>query len=152
MLNVYVKPVMPNSFQSGIFIGIDFGMRHIGYAIGQKSTRTATSGGTISATQGTPDWQKLDRLLKEWQPEALILGWPLNMDDTLQPLTHKVEAFAELLKARYHLPIHFMDERLTTKEARDRLFTQGGYRALTNKDVNGLAAQIILENWLQLKV
>ncbi|HLF66072.1 MAG TPA: Holliday junction resolvase RuvX [Gammaproteobacteria bacterium] len=144
--------MLNHPLSSGIFIGIDYGMRHIGYAIGQKSTHTATSGGVIRANLGVPDWHKLDNLLKEWQPEALILGWPLNMDGTLQDLTHKVEAFAEQLQARYHLPIHFMDERLTTKEARDHLFTEGGYRALTNKDVNARAAQIILENWLQTSV
>lgn len=140
---------MPDTLSSGIFLGFDFGMRHIGYAIGQKSTRTATAGGTIPARAGIPDWQKLDLLLKKWQPEALIIGWPLNMDGSVQPLIEHVEQFAKQLQQRYQLPIHFVDERLTTKEARDRLFTAGGYKALTPSLVNGTAAQIILENWLQ---
>jgi putative holliday junction resolvase len=149
---VYVKQAMPETLNSGIFLSFDFGMRHIGYARGQKATRTATAGGTIPARDGIPDWQKLDMLIKEWQPEALIVGLPLNMDDTLQQLTHCAKSFAKRLKTRYQLPIHFVDERLTTKAARERLFDTGGYRALTPEQVNGVAAQIILENWLQLSV
>jgi putative Holliday junction resolvase len=143
---------MPDSLHSGIFLGFDFGMRHIGYAIGQKATRTATAGGTLPARNGVPDWQKLDLIIKEWQPEALIIGWPLNMDGSLQPLIQNVSEFAKQLEQHYQLPIHFIDERLTTKEARDRLFNSGGYKSLTPKQVNSMAAQIILENWLQISV
>ncbi|MGA2654537.1 MAG: Holliday junction resolvase RuvX [Gammaproteobacteria bacterium] len=143
---------MANPFKSGIYIAFDFGMKHIGYAIGQKTTKTASSGGTISAKQGIPEWQKLDAIIKEWQPEALIVGWPLNMDGTLQPLIENVTEFAKSLEAHYQLPIHFMDERLTTKEARERLFTAGGYKSLTPSEVNAMAAKIILENWLQTRV
>lgn len=143
---------MPESLTSGIFLGFDFGMRHIGYALGQKATRTASAGGTIPANEGIPQWPKLDALIKEWQPEAFIIGWPLNMDGSLQPLITKVEQFAQLLEARYHLPIHFVDERLTTKEARERLFNTGGYKSLNPTQVNSMAAQIILENWLQVGV
>ena len=77
---------MPDTLHSGIFLGFDFGMRHIGYAIGQKATRTATAGGTIPARGGIPDWQKLDLIIKKWQPEALIIGWPLNMDGSFTTL------------------------------------------------------------------
>lgn len=143
---------MPEQLHSGIFLGFDFGMRHIGYALGQKATRTATGGGTISAINGIPDWKKLDGIIKEWQPEAFIVGWPLNMDGSEQPLIQHVTQFAKSLEAHYQLPIHFIDERLTTKEARERLFTNGGYKSLTPAQVNAMAAQIILENWLQTKV
>ncbi len=139
---------MPNSFQSGIFLGFDFGIKHIGYAIGQQTTHSATPGGTLAAQNGTPDWKQLDLIIKEWQPEALIVGWPLNMDGTVQPLTEKVQNFAKQLETHYHLPIHLVDERLTTKEARDRLFTKGGYKSLTPSQVNAMAASIILEHWL----
>lgn len=143
---------MPDTLHSGIFLGFDFGMRHIGYAIGQKATRTATAGGTIPARSGIPDWHKLDLIIKEWQPEALIIGWPLNMDGSLQPLIEHVSEFAKQLESHYKLPTHFIDERLTTKEARERLFSAGGYKSLTPCLVNGMAAQIILENWLQISV
>lgn len=143
---------MPDTLHSGIFLGFDFGMRHIGYAVGQKATRTANAGGTIAARSGIPDWQKLDGLIKKWQPEAFIVGWPLNMDGSEQPLIQNVTLFAEELKNHYQLPVHFIDERLTTKEARERLFSQGGYKSLTPEQVNGTAAQIILENWLQISV
>ncbi len=143
---------MPEILHSGIFLGFDFGMKHIGYAVGQKATHTATGGGTIPANNGIPDWKKLDLIIKQWQPEALIVGWPLNMDGTLQPLTEKVTQFAKSLETHYQLPIHFIDERLTTKEARERLFTTGGYKSLTPSQVNAMAAQIILENWLQTRV
>ena len=139
---------MPNS-ENGIFLAFDFGARHIGIATGQKVTKTATPVGSISAKEGQPNWQQLDAIIAKWQPIALIVGHPLNMDGTYQPLTHRAEAFADQLKARYHLPIHLVDERLSTKAARETLFNQGGYKALKKDQVDAVSAQIILESWLQ---
>ncbi len=71
---------------SGTLLAFDFGTKSIGVAIGQRITGTARPLPAIKAQDGTPDWTLIERLLKEWQPDEIIVGLPLNMDGTEQPL------------------------------------------------------------------
>lgn len=128
-------------------IGFDFGLRFIGVAVGQSFTRTASPLTTISARDGTPQWSDIDKIIKTWEPDAIVVGIPLNMDGTEQPITAAAKHFIQLLEERYHLPVLGMDERLSTKEAKDALFQAKGYKGLTRKAVNEVAAQLILESW-----
>lgn len=133
----------------GIYIGFDFGYRRIGMAVGQKITLQASPLATILAQQGVPDWQEVQHILKEWQPEALIVGLPTCIDGSEQYTTTAAKKFAEELHARFALPVHLVDERLSTVAARERLFTKGGYRKIQKSEVDSIAACIILEQWLQ---
>lgn len=130
-----------------IMIAFDFGLRRIGMAIGQTLTQTARPLITLYAKEGTPNWQELAKLMKKWRPDALVVGIPLNMDGTEQPISQHARAFANLLKEKYNLPVFEMDERLTTKDARERLFAEGGFKALQDGQVDQVAAQLILQNW-----
>jgi putative Holliday junction resolvase len=129
-------------------IGFDFGMKHIGIAVGQTITRTAQALTSISAKDGIPNWNEIEKIISLWQPSALVVGLPLKMDGTSQPITQYVHEFVELLKKRFKLPVYFEDERLSTVEAREKLFSKGGYRALTKKNIDSLSAKLILESWL----
>lgn len=139
---------MKNNEQK-ILLGFDFGMKRIGVAVGQTVTQSARPLVTLKANQGVPQWELVDKLIKSWQPDALIVGIPLNMDGTEQPLTEVAREFSQSLQKRYELPVYGMDERLSTKDARERLFNQGGYKALQEGQVDSVAAQLILENWLR---
>ena len=130
-----------------ILIGFDFGMKRIGVAIGQTITQTARPLDTIQAKDGIPNWNAIDKLIKKWLPDALVVGIPLNMDGTDQPISHIARQFANALRERFHLPVYEIDERLTTKDAREKLFAEGGYKALQDGQVDRLAAQLILQNW-----
>lgn len=132
---------------AALLIGFDFGMKRIGIAVGQTITKTARALQTISANKGCPNWDEISNLLKKWSPDALVVGVPLNMDGTQQPLTHHAKQFAYLLKKRYQLTVYEIDERLTSKDARERLFLKGGYKALQDGQVDRIAAQLILQNW-----
>lgn len=68
---------------SGTLLAFDFGTKSIGVAIGQRITGTARPLPAIKAQDGTPDWTLIERLLKEWQPDEIIVGLPLNMDGVL---------------------------------------------------------------------
>lgn len=133
---------------SQTLLGFDFGKKRIGVAVGQTLTHSANPLTTIPAKDGIPDWQQLDALIDSWRPQALVVGKPLNMDGTSQPLTQAATSFAKRLQARYHLPVYEMDERLSTVAARSEIFAKGGYRALQKKPVDSVAAQLILINWL----
>lgn len=133
--------------RSTIF-GFDFGLKRIGVAVGQLLTATASPVTIINANQGEPDWNAMDRLFDEWKPAACVVGLPWNMDGTSQKITRQAQHFATQLQEHYGLPVYTTDERLTTKEAREQLFSEGGYKAL-RKRVDSTAAQIILTGWLQ---
>lgn len=140
---------MPNEREDILALGFDFGLKRIGVATGQSITGTATPLCTITCKQqGIINWNHVAQLITEWRPTALVVGIPLNMDDSEQELTQKAKAFALLLKSRYHLPVYCVDERLTTIEARQQLFEAGGYKKLHAAEVDSVAAMIILQTWL----
>ena len=130
----------------GSYLGFDYGTRRIGVAVGQEITRTATGVVTLHAISDKPDWNGIARLISEWQPAALVVGLPLNMDDTENPRTALVRRFCNQLRERYKLPVHTMDERLSTIEAQHLLKQSGSKR---DRDSDKLAAQLILQSWLE---
>lgn len=130
-------------------IAFDFGTKRIGVAVGQTLTRTATPLPPLSAQNGVPNWQILKSLLKQWQPQALVVGLPLNMDGTEQPITRRARLFIEALRSQTNLPVYEMDERLSSVEARSRLFEEGGYAGLKKSSIDSFAAKLILEHWMQ---
>lgn len=134
-----------------IIIAFDFGMKRIGVAIGQTITQTARPLDTIQAKEGIPNWHAITKLINKWLPDALVVGIPINMDGSDQAISHHARSFAMELQKRCALPVYEMDERLTTKDARERLFAQGGYKALQDGQVDRVAAQLILQNWLAEK-
>jgi len=130
-------------------LAFDFGTKSIGVAIGQQLTGTARPLPALKAQDGTPDWNKIEALLKEWQPDHVVVGLPLNMDGTEQPLTARARKFANRLHGRCGGKVELHDERLSTVEARADLFSRGGFRALTKGSVDSLSAVIILESWFE---
>ena len=128
-------------------LGFDYGLRRIGIASGQSITKTATPLPTILAKEGMPNWQEVAKLIAQWQPQALLVGIPLLMDDKEQPLTHKARAFAKSL-AQFNLPVYEVDERLSTREARSRLSEINDFKSMNHRKVDSMAACIIVETWL----
>ena len=128
-------------------MGFDFGQKHIGIAVGQTITRTASPLSVIPSQRGIPYWKALDVLIAQWQPQVLVVGLPLNMDGTMSPMAHKAKVFAAQLEARYHQPTHCVDERLSTKEA-ERWFIQQYQRLPKKAEIDTLSAVIILESFM----
>jgi putative Holliday junction resolvase len=132
----------------GIYVGFDFGYKRIGVAVGQQLTLTASPLPTLQAVLGVPDWHLVQKLIVEWQPVAMIVGLPTCMDGSEQYTTSAARGFARQLRRRFARPVHCVDERLSTKEARAHLFEEGGYRKLKTSEIDSIAACIILEQWL----
>ncbi len=130
-------------------LSFDFGTKSIGVAIGQQLTGTARPLAAIKAQDGIPDWNKIEALLKEWEPDRVVVGLPLNMDGTEQPLTARARKFANRLHGRFGIQVDLHDERLSTVEARADLFQRGGFRALNKGSVDSLSAVVILESWFE---
>lgn len=121
-----------------LIMGFDFGTRRIGIAVGQRVTSSANSVGHVRARDGKPDWNAMDKLVGEWQPDLFVVGLPLNMDDTMSEVGEAAMKFARRLQGRYNIPFEMMDERLSTFEARQQ----------EPEDIDGAAASLILTSWL----
>jgi putative Holliday junction resolvase len=134
---------------SEVFLGFDFGFKRIGVAVGQRLTCSASPLPTVSAREGVPEWSFLDKLVKQWRPDALIVGLPKCIDGSKLYTTPAAKRFAKALELRYSLPVYLVDERLSTIEARAFLFEKGGYSKIRKTEVDGVAACIILDQWLQ---
>ena len=131
-----------------VIMAFDFGNKNIGIAIGQEITRTASTFYSISANNGQPDWLELDMIINEWNPNLFVVGDPLNMDGTRSRIQDSCDKFSNALNKRYDINIERTDERLTSREARDRIENiQMGIRDSKNK--HSISAQIILEDWFR---
>jgi RNAse H-fold protein YqgF len=134
--------------EKNIFLAFDYGTRNIGVAVGQKITKSASVLAPLIAKNMIPPWEKIDALVGNWHPYALIVGVPYQADGSDFKVTKLAKNFIEQLKKRYSLPVYAAEERLTTKAAREEIFKHGGYKALQNESVDSVAAKIILEEWM----
>ena len=124
----------------------DFGLKHIGVAVGQSLLCTAEPIAVIKAKDGRPSWNELGALIAQWQPDFLLVGLPLNMDGSESEMSTRARKFAKRLHGRYGLKVELCDERLSSFEAKSNRHERQGERkqALT---VDAEAAQLILESW-----
>lgn len=120
------------------FLAFDFGLKRTGVASGNRLTRTATPQTTIAAV-GDARWLQIAQRIKEWQPDALVVGVPFHPDGAAHENTARARKFARRLGARQRLPVFEVDERYSSTEA----------RSLGAKDTDAAAACIILEQFLR---
>lgn len=127
-------------------LGFDFGSKRIGVAVGQELTGTARALITLTNRNGAPDWEAISGLIAQWQPAALVIGLPLNLDGSDHEITRLARRFGNRLMGRYNLPVYTVDERLSSVEAEALLAEQGRY---DKSDIDKVAAQLILQSWLE---
>ena len=132
-----------------LLLGFDYGTKQIGVAVGPAVTGQARELCVLKAQNGVPDWQKVEALIKEWQPDAIVVGLPLNMDGSRSEMSERAEKFARRLSGRFNLPVHTHDERLTTFEAKGQRLAQGQRDGYRERPVDALAAALLLEGWLE---
>lgn len=133
---------------SRTFLGFDYGERHTGVAVGSTYSGMAQPLAVLAAKGPAPDWDGIDRLVAEWKPDGLVVGLPLNMDGSRSRLTRAARAFGESLRARYNLPVHMADERLSSRAATDALLEAGVPLKRHKHHIDKLAAQTILQAFL----
>ena len=120
------------------FLAFDFGLKRTGVASGNRLTRTATPQTTITAL-GDARFAPIAARIKEWQPDALVVGVPFHPDGAPHDNTLRAQKFARQLRGRFGLPVVEVDERYSTTEAH----SQGA------KDADAASACIILEQFLR---
>lgn len=131
-------------------MAFDFGLKNIGIAIGQEITKTASTFYSINAEDGQPNWPELDKIINEWNPNLFVVGDPFNMDGSRSKIQDLSDRFSKSLNKRYDINIEKTDERLSSREAKERLEKETiGTKDSSNK--HSISAQVILEDWFRSK-
>lgn len=152
-----IQSALPPSLVPQSIVGFDYGTKRIGVAVGQTVSGTASPVCTVRSRDGRPDWAAIRAIIESFTPEALVVGIPIYFNEgqvnegdqvneggdpieTEHPLTGPVMRFAAELGRLFGLPVHIVDERLSSYEARSR--------APQEVEIDAVAAQVILETWL----
>ena len=132
------------------FLGIDYGEENYGFAIGNSITKNSTTYFSEKIASEKEALKFIENLIKEWDLKGIILGYPLNMDDTDSKLSLKVSKFKIACEQLFDIDVELEDERLTTWEAKEIMSDKNN---LTDKKTtsHALAAKIILDTWLNKK-
>ena len=138
---------MPSSvfIPQGTLLAFDFGTKRIGIAVGNTLLRQASPLTTIADEKTDARFARIEALLKEWQPSALVVGLPGNDDGTPHELTALCRRFANRLKGRFKLPTILLDERYTSLAASAQLKEEGIYGMKQKTLIDQYAAQQILQ-------
>ena len=135
-MSATVVPDVPAQYQT--FLAFDFGLKRTGVAVGNRMLRTATAQPTIRA-EGEARLAQAQQRVREWQPDALVVGVPFHPDGASHDNTARARKFARQLRSRCGKPVYEVDERYSTTEA-----LAGGAR-----DADAAAACVILEQFLR---
>lgn len=136
--------------KTNLIMGFDFGTKKIGVAIGQMVTATATPLSIIRVEKGVPNWCMLEKLIRQWKPERLVVGLPLNMDDSHSNMSRRALKFSSELENRFGIAVSNVDERLSTFEAR-QLYKNGRTES-SQEELDDKVAALILESWLRDRI
>lgn len=128
-------------------LGFDFGEKRIGVATGQSITCSANPLITLNSINNKPDWPGIEKLIKQWRPEALIVGLPYYLDGSQSDMTLKAEKFCRQLEGRFHLPVYTHNEALSSFEAEQ--FLKDKKIQHNKQDIDKIAAAIIVQSWLE---
>lgn len=138
----------------GRLLGLDVGSKTVGVAVSDVLGWTAQGVEIIPIDEDNNEFgmDRMTELVKEYQPSGFVLGLPKNMNNTSGPRVEAAQAYGELLKENFGLPIDFQDERLTTVEAERMLIEEADTsRKKRKKVIDKLAAALILQNYLDRK-
>ena len=120
-------------------MAFDYGTRRVGVAVGNSISKRGQAIKTIAAPSSDVLFKEIDCLLKEWQPDQLVVGRPVHPDGTTHEMTTKAIRFGNQLHGRFHLPVHWVDERYTS------VVLEGNADVRDNLDAH--SAVIILEQF-----
>ena len=140
---------------AGTVLAFDFGTKRIGIAVGESLVRLAHPLGKIDAGETEARFAAIARLIKEWQPQLLVVGLPLSAAGEPYELTRRAERFARQLEGRFGLPVSLVDERYTSVDAEAGLRSAGAHKALRSRQrtacgalgIDSAAAQLILQQY-----
>ncbi len=130
-------------------LAFDFGLRQIGVAVGNLPLKTTQSLPVIRARNGKPDWQLIEKLMQDWEPDLIVVGDPVNMDGSAGQMSERAQKFARRLHGRWGTATEMADERLSSFEAKQTMRERGHRGNYKDKPVDSYAAELILQTWFR---
>ncbi|HSH42164.1 MAG TPA: Holliday junction resolvase RuvX [Arenicellales bacterium] len=134
---------------AGTYLAFDFGTQSIGIAAGSAGQGLATPLAAVRVFRSGPDWSAIDKLVREWQPAGFIIGMAWNTEGQDTAMSRKARKFGNRLRERYNLPIHLVDETLSTEAARQALRDSRPERRRRKEEIDSTAAALILESFFE---
>ena len=129
-------------------LGFDYGKKRIGLATGQTITCSATPCKTIEQIDGNPDWPAIAHEIKQWRPQALIVGMPYHIDGSENKMTAAARQFCYELEKRFKLPVIEINEALSSQQAEEILKENMKINQHNKQEIDKMAAAIIVQRWL----
>lgn len=132
-------------------MGLDVGSKTVGVAVSDPLGWTAQGIEIISIDEEAHifGWERLEALIKEYQVTHIVIGLPKNMNNTIGPRAEAALEYGKAVQERFHLPVSYQDERLTTVQAERFLIEEANTsRKKRKKVIDKLAAVMILQNYL----
>lgn len=141
-------PEISHDLFHGTILAFDFGVKRIGVAVGNTIVCIAHPIQTINTEVNESRFSIIAQLIKEWQPQLLLVGLPFYMDGTEHEISQQARRFARRLVGRFALPVYMWDERLTSAAASEMLSSMGINTKEQKKMVDQVAAGYILQHYL----
>ena len=138
---------MPDLSSPHLIMAFDFGTQKMGMAVGQSLIESANPLPLFPMKDGIPVWDDLLKIVKQYQPTLFLVGLPLNMDDSESELSARARKFARRLRHQTNIETLMVDERLTTREARDELDHYQAQRRAKKLSADSIADALFIESW-----
>lgn len=138
---------MPDLTMPQLIMAFDFGTQKMGMAVGSSLIQSANPLPLFPMKDGIPNWDNLLKIVKQHQPNLFLVGLPLNMDDSESELSTRARKFARRLRHQTNIETVMVDERLTTREARDELEHYQAQGRGKNLAADSIAAALFIESW-----
>jgi putative holliday junction resolvase len=138
---------MPDVNAPQMIMAFDFGTQKMGMAVGQSLIQSANPLALFPMKDGIPNWDALLKIVKQYQPNLFLVGLPLNMDDSESELSARARKFARRLRHQTNIATQMVDERLTTREARDELSSYQNEGRGKKISADSIAAALFIESW-----
>lgn len=132
-------------------LGIDYGLKRVGFAVGEQITNSCSTYFSKKFKNRKELVEKIKNLISEWDISTIVIGLPLNMDNSESEMSLEIRNFSKKLEKDINIKINFVDEKLTTYEAKQIMKGLNKNKQYIEKNNHGLAAKLILDSFMREK-
>ena len=130
-------------------LGIDYGLKNVGFAIGEQITNNCSTYFSKKFKNRKELIEEIKNLITEWDIKTVVIGLPFNLDNSESEMSLEIRNFSKKLEKDINIKINFVDEKLTTYEARQIMKDLNKNEKEIRKNNHGLAAKLIVDSFLR---
>ena len=131
------------------YLGFDVGTKRTGVAIANSLTNKASGIETVrNHKDGSTNWQQIDQIINKHPPDIIVVGVPYDENNKEQEMIYIARSFGRKIKDRFDIEVVFVDEYLSSSEAKNQLKWHYAHKNADRSEVDMRSAQLILQTWL----